>query len=262
MIKKLKIIIPIMILLLFCFGFLFAPNDPFKVDMTARFSGATADFPLGKDTLGRCILSGLLYGGTATVGIVLLGGITVCLFGVPIGLLIARDESKEHLVFDSFINAFTAIPPIAYLIIFIGAWGNGITTMIIAVTVSLFLRLIKIVRARTEVELCKAYVLCAYTSGVSKLSILFFQVLPNVLADVVRYICLSSADMVLAIVGFSFIGLGLGDNVIDWGTMISDSHHLMLSYPHMTLYPVLCVFLAALSFHILGRCFEKGEIYG
>lgn len=259
--KKFRPILSILLLLFFCVGFFFAPNDPFKVDTMARFGNANEQYPLGTDILGRCIVSRLLYGGTATVGIVVLGGVVVSFLGIVIGLFIAREKSKHHIIFDSFLNAITAIPPIAYLIIFIAAWGNGIFTMLVAITLSLFLKMIKIVKTRAEVELQKAYIMCAYTSGASRHSILFFHILPNLLADVVRYICLSSADMILAIVGFSFIGLGLGDNVIDWGTMISDSHHVILSYPQMTVLPVVCIFLATFSFILLGRCVEKGKLY-
>lgn len=126
---------------------------------------------------------------------------------------------------------------------------------------TLFLRLIKLVNTRADIELQKAYAMCAVTSGARRMQLLFRHILPNLLDDVVRFVCLSASDMVLAIAGFSFIGLGLGDDVIDWGSMVSESHHLMLSHPGLTLFPVLFIFLAALSLHILGRSVGKGNIY-
>lgn len=257
--KRIKLFIPTTLLLIFCIGFIFAPNDPFTVNMTLRFSKISSEYPLGTNALGQCILSRLLYGGTATVGIVLLGGAIVSILGTFVGLIVAREEKTNHILLDSILNAVTAIPPMAYLIIFIAAWGNGIITMLVAITLSLFLKLIKIIKSRTEIELTKAYVIAAYTSGLSRNEVLFTQILPNIVNDVIRYICLSSADMILAIVGFSYIGLGLGDNIIDWGTIISDSHHYMLTYPTMTLLPVFCVFLATISFHIIGKVMGKGD---
>ena len=59
-------------------------------------------------------------------------------------------------------------PPLAYLIIFVGIWGNSIPTMLVALTVSLILRMIKLVKTQTELELDKAYVLCAVSSGASR----------------------------------------------------------------------------------------------
>lgn len=259
--KYLKYILPVLIILLSCFGYLFAPNDPNHVDVTCRLASSSMDYPLGTDNLGRCTLSRLLYGGKTTVGIVALGSISVSILGTIIGLVISRDSKGQNILFESLLNAITAVPPIAYLIIFIAAWGNGIITMLVAITLSLFLRLIKLVKTRAEIEMNKAYVMCAVTSGSGRIRILFYHILPNLISDVVHFVCLSSADMILAVVGFSFIGLGLGDNVIDWGTMISDSHHMMLSNPALTLYPVVFVCICTLSFNLLGRAIEKGGNY-
>lgn len=103
---------------------------------------------------------------------------------------IRRDESYEEemifleqyfwenhvlksLAFSSLLDAVTAIPPLAYLIIFVGIWGNSIPTMLVALTVSLILRMIKLVKTQTELELDKAYVLCAVSSGASRSRVLF-----------------------------------------------------------------------------------------
>ncbi len=131
--------------------------------------------------------------------------------------------------------------------------------MVTAITLSLFLRLIKLVKTRAEIELKKAYVICAVTSGAGKVRLLFRHILPNVLPDIIEYICLSCADMTLAIVGFSFIGLGLSDNVIDWGTMVAEAQQLLLIEPHLTMYPIACIFVSTLCFHMLGRNVSKRE---
>lgn len=256
--KRIWIVVPLIILVISCTGFWIAPNDPYYADMTNRLANPSTRYPLGTDILGRCTLSRLLYGGKTTVGIVLLGCMMVAVAGTMIGLIISKSSKKNGIMFESILNAVTAIPPIAYLIIFIAAWGNGIFTMMIAITLSLFLKLIKLVKTRTEVELKKAYIACAITSGASRMRILFWHVLPNIVSDVVEFICLSCADMILAIVGFSFIGLGLGDNVIDWGTMVLESHSMLISNPSLTCYPVICIFLCTFCFQIMGRVISKG----
>jgi len=257
-IKKIKFMVPIMVLCICCFGSLLIPNDPFQVNLMHRLAASSSQYPLGTDLLGRCTLSRLLYGGRTTIGIVLLGCSLVLFLGVIIGLVISKNNQRNDVVYESVLNSITAIPPIAYLIIFIGAWGNGIFTMTIAITISLLLRLIKLVKTRAEVELRKAYVYCAMTSGAGRIRILFWHVLPNIIADVIEFVCLSCADMILAIVGFSFIGLGLGDNVMDWGTMVSESYHLIQINPFLTYYPIICIFISTLCFHVLGRTISSG----
>ena len=91
-----------------------------------------------------------------TLGIVLLGGGIVLVLGTLIGLWLGRANAARSLVFSSLLDAVTAIPPLAYLIIFVGIWGNSIPTMLVALTVSLILRMIKLVKTQTEIELDKA----------------------------------------------------------------------------------------------------------
>ena len=231
--SKAGMVLPLLVLCVCAFGFVFAPNDPELVDLTKKFLAPCPEFPLGADNLGRCVLSRLLYGGRTTLGIVLVGSVTVSVFGTLIGLLMGSGKNGKNLILEGVLNAVTAIPPIAYLIIFIAAWGNSVFTMVVAVSASLMLRVIKLVQTRTEIE-----------QG-------------NLIWDVLHFICLSCADMTLSIVSFSFIGLGMGDNVVDWGSMVSETHHYLLSYPGLTLYPVLMIVLCTMAFHMLGRWIER-----
>lgn len=125
-ISKLQLILPLLIIFICAFGFLFAPNDPDLVDMTIKFLPPCAEYPLGTDNLGRCVLSRLLYGGQTTLGIVLVGSVTVSGLGTLAGLLMGGGKHGKNVVLEGVLNAVTAIPPIAYLIIFIAAWGNSV----------------------------------------------------------------------------------------------------------------------------------------
>ena len=168
-------------------------------------------------------------------------------------MVTSRGVIKENALIDGFINAVTAIPPIAYLIVFVGAWGSGAKTTLIALTISYILRYIKLVRTRTDMEIGKAYIMCAIASGASKARIMLIHIFPNLIAEMIRFLCLSCADMILAITGFSFIGLGLGDNVVDWGRMILDARGALILHPFMVLYPIGAVIISTLCFNVIGR---------
>src|SRR5699024_5588533 len=125
-------------------------------------------------------------------------------------------------------------------------------------TVSLILRMIKLVKTKTELEYNKAYVLCAVASGASRFRILLVHILPNLIRDAFRFSCLSAGEMILSISGFSFIGLSLGEGVIDWGSMVSEGRTSFGLAPGLVLYPMLFIFLCVLSFNLLGRQLESG----
>ena len=231
--KKLHIlflsILPALVIL-FCFlGFLAAPNNPEEVVITQSFLTPCAEYPLGTDQYGRCVLSRILYGGYTTLGIVLMGSAIVMTVGILLGLLLGQGKAGRNVLFESILNAVTAIPPIAYLIIFISTWGNSVSTMVVALTVSLILRMIKLVKTKTELEYSKAYVLCAVSSGASHFRILLVHIL-----------------------------LSLGEGVIDWGSMVSEGRTSFGLAPGLVLYPMLFIFLCVLSFNLLGRQLESG----
>ena len=181
-----------------------------------------------------------------------MGSTIVMTVGILLGLLLGQGKAGRNVLFESILNAVTAIPPIAYLIIFISTWGNSVST------VSLILRLIKLVKTKTELEYSKAYVLCAMASGASRFRILLVHILPNLIRDAFRFSCLSAGEMILSISGFSFIGLSLGEGVIDWGSMVSEGRTSFGLAPGLVLYPMLFIFLCVLSFNLLGRQLESG----
>ena len=218
--------IPIVILLFFLFGSFFAPHDPTATNIRGKYLSSSAEYPFGTDDFGRCEFSRILEGGKITLGIVLVGSAIVILLGIFFGILLAKTGRRRNILAESILNAVTAIPPVAYLIIFIGIWGNSIPTMLVALTASLVLRMIKLVKTLIEGEYDKAYIMCAIACGASKMRIMLVHILPNIIRDVVQFICLSCAEMIIAISGFSFIGLSLGDDVIDWGVMLSDARAL------------------------------------
>ena len=243
--KHLKWLIPVFIIA-FCFlGFLIAPNDPEAMDIVNKYAAPSVDFPLGTDQFGRCELSRLLYGGKVTLGIVLLGGSIVLVLGTLIGLWLGRANAAKSLAFSSLLD--------------VGIWGNSIPTMLVALTVSLILRMIKLVKTQTELELDKAYVLCAVSSGASRSRVLFVHILPNIIRPLVHFLCLSCAEMIMNISAFSFIGLTLGDDVIDWGSMLSEGRSMLMTHPSLLFLPILFIFLCTLAFNLLAKQLEGGE---
>ena len=251
--EKISIGICVFLILLCAFGAFFAPNDPQKVDLLGKLQGPSSQYPFGTDAMGRCVLSRVLYGGRTTLVIVLFSSILILLTGLPIGLLMGSARKKTSLLGESLLNAATALPPIAYLIVFMGAWGSGALTTMVAIAASLFLRVIKLAKSKTELEYAKAYILCATAAGASRLRLLFIHILPNILRDIILFLCLSCAEMIMMITSFSFMGLGLGDDTIDWGTMILDAQKVAYTRPDMIFYPIAVMFLCTLAFNILGQ---------
>lgn len=249
-------IIAVLILAAVALGWLFAPNDPLHVELGAKLSPGSRLYPLGTDALGRCIMSRLLYGGKTTMFIVTVESVLVFLCGTGLGLFLSGFD-KRFILAESVLNALTAIPPLVYLIVFVSAWGNSMLTMIVALTLSLSLRLIKLVKFRALEESKRAYVLCAYVSGENKALILVKEIFPNIFYEILRYLCLSSVEIIVSISAFSVIGLGMGAHVVDWGLMISDARSVIITRPDLILYPVGAIVACSFALNSLARSLER-----
>ena len=258
--KKVIIVVAIFILLFCTFGFIFAPNDPAEMNFLSRLAPPSDQYPFGTDAMGRCVLSRILYGGQTSLFVVLFTSCIVLVFGLPIGMLMGTMKSGAITsIIESVLNAVTAMPPIAYLIVFIGAWGNSILTMTIALTLSLVLRIIKLVKAQTSQEWGKAYVLCAVSSGASDLRVLIYHILPNIIKESLIFLSLSCADMIVMITSFSFIGLTMGDGTIDWGSMIEEGQSVAMRRPDLIVYPMIFAFFATFAFNSLADELTGGD---
>ena len=89
-----------------------------------KYLSSSAEYPFGTDDFGRCEFSRILEGGKTTLGIVLVGSAIVIVLGIFFGILLAKTGRRRNILAESILNAVTAIPPVAYLIIFIGIWGE------------------------------------------------------------------------------------------------------------------------------------------
>lgn len=251
-----RIVIPIALILMCAAAFVFAPNDPGQVNLLIRLQPPSGEYPFGTDIQGRCLLSRVLYGARTSTGIVMVSSILIISAACPLGLCMGYASKKNSWFVDSILNTVTALPPVAYLMVFIGAWGNGIFTTFLALTLSVFPRLVKLVKTKTEVEKEKAYVLCAKVSGASNVRQMFYHILPNCLREIVSFMSLMCAEMIMMVTSFSFIGLGLGDNAVDLGGILQEAYEVVLLRPDIMIYPILFVILISLAFNLLGENVE------
>jgi peptide/nickel transport system permease protein len=228
-------------------------HDPFEQNLSERLEGPSFNYPMGTDTLGRCVYSRIVSGGQATVQIVLLSGVVLLVAGTIIGSMQVFSKPRFAMLIETVINAFTAFPPMLYVLLFVGIWGGGTFTMIVSLVFSNWARVAKLVQGKVEAESKKAYVLCARACGAPMRRIIFVHVIPNCFMEILGYMSLISAEMIILIASFSFIGIGLGEDTINWGQMIAEGKSKIRIQPGMTLYPSIAIILFTFLFNYIGK---------
>ena len=246
----------IIVLLIAIFAPFIAVNDPLDIQPEFKFKSSQSQFPLGTDQLGRCVFSRLIYGARYSLGIAIPTMIIVASLSLVLGTFSAYYGGLIDRVFSIISDVFMSFPPLLVILSLVGALGQGVKNIVIAVIFSMWVWYAKVVRSYVILEKNKGYVTAAAVSGCSDLQIIFKHIIPNILPSLIVYFSTGIAGMILMISGFSFLGLGLEAGVPEWGAMLSNGKDYLYSYPRLILYPGLFIVFTAGGFNLFGEAFR------
>ena len=197
---------------------------------------------LGRDVFSRTLMGGreaLLVTGVATPLAVIWGGFVGILFGLVGGRL---DEILMRIV-----DAFLSLPWILKMLVLIVTFGTGIEVLIPTLAFFYGIPVIRIARAATHDVIARDFVWAAKARGHGRVSIIWRELLPNVLDTLMVEGAMRWSWMLLAFSSLSFLGFGVSPPTPDWGLMISDARGFMSFAPWGVIGPVI-----ALSSLIIG----------
>ncbi len=247
------LIIIFVVIIMALFAPAIAPNDPLELDPLNKHAEPSEKYPLGTDQLGRCELSRLIYGARYSLGISLPALGIISVLALIIGAFSAYKSGMVDKIIMAICNIFMAFPAFMIAIALIGALGNGVYNLLIAVAVSMWAWFVKMARSFCMLEVGKDYITGAKISGASDRAIVLNHIIPNALPSFLVYILNGVALMILMISGFSFLGLGLPPGTPEWGAMLSDAQVALYSNPMLIVYPGLFVLVTAGGFTLFAE---------
>lgn len=238
---------------------LIAPHDPLAQDLfLGRMppiwqTGAEPGYVLGTDSLGRDVLSRLLYGARIGLFVAVVAGALTCLLGTVLGLIAGYYRGWADMVISRFIDIWMAFPPVLFSILLIAVMGTGITSIIIAIVVIDWTRFARVIRAEAMTQGAMDYVASAQVAGRKKFSIMMVEILPNVLPTVVVLLTLEMGIAVIVEAILSFVNLSISTDDPTWGSMIAEGRVSIHQAWWILVCPLICLFLTVLSFSQLGE---------
>ena len=235
------------------FAPLLAPNDPMKVDIAKRFVKASAEFPLGTDQLGRCILSRLLFGARYSLGIAGTILLLTSLISIITGMIAAYYGGISDRIFLGICDLLMAFPTLVFVLVLVSVLGLGLVNLMFSMVFANWVWYARIVRSHVLMERNKNYVMAAKAAGSSDSVIMIKHILPNIAPALIVFFSLGVAHNVLMVSGFSFLGLGVEAELPEWGSMLSNAKNMIYTQPHLMFYPGMCIFFTVCSFNILGE---------
>ena len=235
-----------------------APHDPLEQDllhMLAPPMWATDGdmaFPLGTDSLGRCVLSRVIYGSRVALIVAVVSAMGAMLVGSTLALIGGYFGGKIDRSISYVVDLWMSFPPVVLSLILLVGLGTGVDKVILAVVLVDWTRFCRVVRADVLVTRRRDYVLAAQLIGFTHLRTLLREVLPTVLP---LMITLFSIEMGVAIVveaTLSFIGLSVPPDITTWGQMLADARSDIQSALWVMLVPVCAIVITVLGCNLLG----------
>lgn len=240
------------------FAPLIAPHNPLEQDLMLSMlppswlSGGEPGYLLGTDSLGRDILSRLIFATRIALTVAFVAAILAAAIGSLLGLLAGYFGGWIDQLVSRLIEVWMAFPPVLLAIVLAAVLGAGLSSVIVAIVVVDWTRFARVVRSEAMVEREMEYVASAKTLGLSGRFILWKEVLPNVMPLVIT---LLSVEMGIAIVVeaiLSFVGLSVSTDFPTWGGMIAEGRQVVYQTPWLLGMPIGCIIVAVLGFNLMG----------
>jgi peptide/nickel transport system permease protein len=233
------------------------PND--TIASIARQGPGTDGHILGGDGLGRDLLSRVVWGARASlllsVSAVALGLVVGGFLGLVAGYFRGRSDTVLTGVFDVLLSFPQLILALTLVTVFAGAGvssGRRMLWLILALGIVSIPVLARITRANTLSWSQREFVMAARAMGARNRSIMFGEVLPNVLPAMFSIALLGVAVVIVAEGGLSLLGVGVQLPTPSWGNIIAEGRADLRDAPHIVLIPTVAIFLTVLALNFLG----------
>jgi len=207
---------------------------------------------LGTDSLGRDILSRLLYGASVAVYVSVTATILTAAIGVPLGIASGYLRGKFDETVMRVVDIWMSFPPVLLAITLISILGTGINNVIIAIVVADWTRFTRVIRSEVLNIREKDFILAAKSIGFSSFQIMRYEVLPNVVPLISILATLEMSVAITVEVLLSYAGLGVKPDTPSWGSMIADGLSYFRLNPWGMLIPLATTIIVILGLNILG----------
>lgn len=231
-----------------------APHDPYEMDVMAFGAPPSANHLLGTDSIGRDILSRLLYASRVS----LLVGVGAVTLNVLIGVFLGGIAGYAGKRIDSIIMRFTdmmlSFPPLMIILVLVSILGPGLMNVVLVLGLLGWPRICRLIRAEVLRLKEQEFISAAIVLGVGESRILWRHLIPNAFPPVLVAATFGTAQAIIIEASLSFLGMGVQPPTASWGNLMTDAQSMGVlgSMPWLWLPPGILLVIAVLSINFLG----------
>ena len=252
------LIVLLLVALVTVLGPLITQNDPW--DMAGMpFAAPLAEqgMPLGTDTMGRDILSGIVAGARVSLLIGVVSTVVSLLIGVSIGAVAGYFGGWVDATLMRFTELFQAIPSFALAIVLVAIFQPSVGSIVVAIAIVSWPPVARLVRSEFLTLRQRDFVAAAELAGQSTPRIILTQILPNAASPIVVMASLMIATAILLESSLSFLGLG-DPNQMSWGYMVGSARSVLRQAWWMAVFPGVAILLTVLALNLVGEGLNDG----
>jgi peptide/nickel transport system permease protein len=246
------LVIIVLMILTAIFAPLLAPYDPYKMNMGQTLQEPSHEHLLGTDSLGRDVLSRIIYGSRASL-IIAIGAIGMAtIIGEGLGLLAAHFGGITFHIIMRLTDALMAVPMLLVALVMASVLGGGEKNVIIALGIGMIPVQVRMMCGQALTVKQNDYILSARAIGMGDLRMMLQEILPNAFPSLLVVITVGLGSTILAEAGLSFLGVGVLPPNPAWGGMINDGYKYLMINPAYALAPGVAIMLVVFGFNMMG----------
>lgn len=214
----------------------------------------TRKFFLGTDKYGRDLWSRMLIGSRVSISIGFVAVFISVILGLFFGSISGFFGGKVDTLVMWLVNVIWSIPTLLLVIAITLALGKGFWQVFVAVGLTMWVEVARVVRGQMMSVKEMQYVTAARALGFSDVRIIINHILPNIMAPVIVISAANFASAILIESGLSFLGLGAQPPIPSWGSMIKDHYsYIILGKPYLAIIPGIAIMSITLAFMMTGN---------
>jgi len=247
------IIFLVLLTLFAIFGPIFSPYEVNKQDRPAQYLAPSSEHWFGTDSAGRDVFTRTWYGARISLFVGMMAALIDVTIGIAYGGISGYKGGRTDNIMMRIIEILYGLPYLLVVILLLVVMGPSLTTIIIALTVTGWVGMARIVRGQVLQIKNYEFVLASRSFGAKSGRIIRKNLLPNTMGPIIVQMTLTVPSAIFAEAFLSFIGLGIQAPIASWGVMANDSLGAILSGNWWTLFfPALFISLTMFAFNVLG----------
>jgi peptide/nickel transport system permease protein len=235
------------------FAPLLAPYDYADQDIPNRLQGPSRQYLLGTDSIGRDILSRLIYGSRIAFGVALPSMAIALTGGLVLGLTAGYLSGLADNIILVLLDTFSSIPVLMLALTFLAMLGPSLANLVVVIGLSWSPGYARIVRAQVLAAKQNVYVEAERSLGASTWRIAQRHILPNILPPILIMAAMDLPWVIIFEAGLSFLGMGVRPPTPSWGAILSEGYDKIRQSPWPITWAGLTLVLMTLGFTLLGE---------